>query len=115
MKKKKKKPTQQQMEQLHEGARKAREAVSKMSTAERKILLDKAMARIEGFHPRMVKFRNSKGDIIHIPCTHTIEDLLGMGIKEIRLERKGSFLPDGWYKNNFPPEHKTTKTHRKAK
>jgi len=62
-----------------------------------------------------ISFRNHKGDTIHIPASSTIEDLLGMGIKEIRLERKGSFLPDGWYKNNFPSEHKTNKTHRKAK
>lgn len=44
-----------------------------------------------------VPFHNNKGDRILIPKNYTIDDLLRMGVKEIRLERKGSFLPDGWY------------------
>lgn len=73
-----------------------------------------ARAKIEKREERLIPFFNTNGDRIYIPESYTIDDLLEMGITEIKW-RKESFLPDGWYKpKQLSPEHKQT-TKRKEK
>lgn len=44
-----------------------------------------------------VSMWNNKGEVIQIPASATIEDLLKMGVKDIRFGKPGEPLEDGWW------------------
>jgi hypothetical protein len=56
---------------------------------------------------KVISFWNNVGDRRDIPEDYTLADLIAMGVTEIRVVKKGSFLPDGWYSNEKSKERKT--------